>query len=116
MKTLLLLGLLSNFVPDYEADPQYYYQAEDTLTRGEANGIGLLIVAALSLIIALAVVGSMKAKLKTARHRQDADDYIRRNSLSLIVREDRFLYQTESRRRIETRSQPQGRGPIQKGR
>ena len=116
MKTLMLLpALLSNFVPDYAANPQGYLQAEETVTRGETNGVGLLIVALISLVIALSVVSSMKAKLKTARHRQDADQYISRGSLYLTAREDRFLYQTEQRRRIETRTQPQQRGPIQKG-
>ena len=59
------------------------------------------------------IVGSMKAKLRTARKQQGAAHYMRANSLDLLVRQDYYLYTNEQRRRIQ---QPQNGQPMQKGR
>ena len=89
-------------------------EAGDAARTVLGSGVGrVLIAAGVALLIAFLVVGRMKAKLKTARFRTDAADYVRKNSLLLSVRQDHFLYSTEQRRRIE---QPQNRQPMQKGR
>lgn len=66
-------------------------------------GIFWLILVIIALVIALIAVGSMRAKLKTAKMQVSASNYIRENSFELRVRQDRFLYRTVSRRKIEQR-------------
>ena len=98
---------------DYAA-PDAFYQTEPMVEEAAGSGgFGLLIVAGIALIAAFAVVGSMKAKLKTARQQHGAAQYMRANSLNLFVRQDHFLYTSEQRRRIQ---QPQNGQPMQKGR
>ena len=99
------------FTADYGA-PDAFYQTEPAAETA-GGGFGLLIVAAIALIVAFAVVGSMKAKLRTARKQQGAAHYMRANSLDLLVRQDYYLYTNEQRRRIQ---QPQNGQPMQKGR
>jgi|GEM_PF-6229037 len=99
---------------------QYGYDGASGWTQSSSaeirpETIGLIIVALIALLIALAVVNSMKAKLKTARHQGNAANYMRSNSLTLQVRQDHYLYTTEQRRRIP-QNQNANRGPMQKGR
>ena len=49
------------------------------------------------IIVALIVTGKMKAKLKTVRAQDRADNYLRRDSLVLTRESDFFLYRTVSR-------------------
>lgn len=58
----------------------------------------LLAIAGVALLAAFIVVGVMKAKLKTAAHRQQADMYMRQESLTLTKKDDLFLYETVERR------------------
>jgi len=55
----------------------------------------------LALIIAMIVVGTLKAQLKQAVHERAAANYVVDGSFALQVRDDRFLYQTTQRRKIE---------------
>lgn len=64
------------------------------------EGGTLLIAGILALIIALAVVGSLKAQLKQAAHQSAASNYAQ--SFDLSVRMDHFLYEQTQRRRIQT--------------
>lgn len=68
-------------------------------------GTWMLAVALVALVAALAVTGSMKAKLKTAAQKAAASDYVRADSLELKVNTDRFLYVTEERKRIESQGE-----------
>lgn len=56
---------------------------------GAALGIGLL--------IALIVVGSMKAKLKSVRFQPEANNYLKPGSLNVTLAQEHFLYHTVSR-------------------
>lgn len=61
-----------------------------------------LIAAIAALIVALIVVGALKAQLKQAAHQSAASEYVKPNSFKLRVRYDHFLYERETRRKIET--------------
>ena len=65
----------------------------------------ILMSAALALIIALAVVGGLKAQLKQAAHQSAAGNYIRKDSFRLEMNFDQFLYETKSKKKIESGSQ-----------
>lgn len=67
-------------------------------------GAYLLLLAILALIVAFAVVGRMKAKLKTATKKAYASQYIREGSFDLRIQSDRFLYETVQRRKIENKA------------
>lgn len=64
-------------------------------SAGMPTGLKLVIVIALPCVIALIAVSSMKAKMKTAREKTTAEDYLIRGSLNLRIREDRFLNRTQ---------------------
>lgn len=59
----------------------------------------VLIIAAL--IVALIVVIMMRAQLKTAKLNNAAESYVRDDSFKLSIKQDQFLYETVSRRKIE---------------
>ena len=59
----------------------------------------VLIMAAL--IVALIVVIMMRAQLKTAKLNNAAESYVRDGSFKLSIKQDQFLYETVSRRKIE---------------
>ncbi len=72
----------------------------------DALGSGsLLIGAIIALIVALAVVGALKGQLKQAAQRTAADSYLRRDSFHLEMDYDHFLYETTSKRKIESNTQ-----------
>ena len=52
---------------------------------------------AIGIILALAVVGGMKGKLKTVRSQAAANSYMKDGSLSITESSDLFLYRTETR-------------------
>ncbi len=69
-------------------------------------GSGTMLIAAVAaLIAAFGVVGSLTAQLKQAVHQDEASEYIREGSFNLEVQYDRFLYETTTRRKIETDNQ-----------
>ncbi len=98
---LPLMGSASAAGYEYTSEYEYSTQVEDVKVLG-VSGIGLLIVIVLALIIAFVVLNSLKAQLKTAKNRADAANYIREGSFELHVNQDRFLYETTQRRRIQT--------------
>ena len=51
-----------------------------------------IICLVIGLVIALIAVGSMKAKLKTVHRRNEASDYLKKDSMKLEVSTDNFLY------------------------
>ena len=113
MDNIWTTALLSNFYMTFDSGP-----TEHRLSSSEYGTIGIVIVAVIALIIAFAVIGSMKRKLNTARKLTNAQNYVKPHSLYLTVQEDRFLYTTETRHRV---AQPNGShgpagGPMQKGR
>jgi len=61
-----------------------------------------LIASVIALIAALAVVGVLKGQLKQAAHQSAASNYIKEGSFKLQARSDHFLYETKTRRKIET--------------
>ena len=72
----------------------------------DALGSGsLLIGAIIALIVALAVVGALKGQLKQAAQQTAADSYLRRDSFHLEMDYDHFLYETTSKRKIESNMQ-----------
>ena len=56
------------------------------------------------LAIAGAVCSSWKSKMKTAKTARTADNYIPENGFKLVAQEDKFLYRTTTRRKIEKSS------------
>ena len=72
----------------------------------DALGSGsLLIGAVVALIIALAVVGALKGQLKQAVQQSAAHGYIQDGSFHLDVHIDRFLYESTTKRKIESNTQ-----------
>lgn len=61
----------------------------------------LMITGIVALIISLAVVFGMAAKLKTAAKQAAASNYVVKNSLNLSRRIDQYLYTTTTREKIE---------------
>ena len=108
-----ITALLSDFYMTFDSDSTDYY-----LSDSEYGTTGIIVVATIALIIALAVVSSMKRKLNTAKKISNAQNYVKPHSLYLTVREDRFLYTTETRHRVAQQNGSHGpaRGPMQKGR
>ena len=72
----------------------------------DALGSGsLLIGAVVALIIALAVVGALKGQLKQAVQQSAAHGYIQDGSFHLDTHIDRFLYESTTKRKIESNTQ-----------
>ncbi|MGN0996811.1 MAG: hypothetical protein ACI4PG_07860 [Candidatus Ventricola sp.] len=70
------------------------------LTEYLASGT-LLMAAVLAAIVALVVVGCLKAQLNQASMQSEASGYVREGSFGLSEQSDHFLYETTERRRIE---------------
>ena len=66
-----------------------------------ASGTALFAVLA-GLIVAFIVVGALIGQLKQASSQRAASDYEKKGSFNLHVKYDHFLYQNETRRKIET--------------
>lgn len=88
-----------------------YDTPADTYPDGdtESSPLGkLTLVFLIPCIIALIVCLILKSQMRSVR-KQTADAYISPEGLDLRIREDRFLYNTVTRRRIETSSSGSGR-------
>jgi len=72
--------------------------------------IKIVVLIALPLIIALIVCSGWKSQMKTAKKARAADNYIPENGFNLTVKEDRFLYRTTTRQKIEKSSSSSGGG------
>ena len=57
-----------------------------------------------SALVAFLVTGGMKAKMKTAKEKETADEYVVRGSAKLRVREDQFINRTRTVHVIESSS------------
>ena len=53
-----------------------------------------------ALIAALAVVGALKGQLKQAMKQSAAENYVRKGSFDLRVKNDRFLYERTERKKV----------------
>ena len=69
---------------------------------GCLTGGSVLIAAIISLIISIIVLSVLKGQLKQAFHQSAAADYVKPGSFKLHVKRDHFLYEKETRRKIET--------------
>ena len=69
----------------------------DKLASGTA-----LMAAIVALVAAFGVVGALIGQLKQASSQRAAADYEKKGSFNLHVKYDHFLYQNETRRKIET--------------
>lgn len=69
----------------------------ENLPRAPFSFIWLPLSLLAGFLIALIVVGSMKAKLKTVQRKSAADDYVRKDSLVVTQSRDLFLYRTVNR-------------------
>lgn len=71
--------------------------------EAESGGIGfpIFIVIIIALIVAFIVLSCLKAQMKTAKHENLAMNYVRDGSFKLDVQQDLFLYQTETRQKVE---------------
>ena len=66
-------------------------------------GTGTILIAALvALIIAFCVVAGLKSQLKQAKYQGAAGDYVREDSFRLEMNFDQFLYETKTKRKIES--------------
>ena len=79
-------------------------------SAGMPAGLKLAIVILVPCLIALIAVSSMKAKMKTAREKTTAEDYLVRGSLNLRIREDRFINRTQHVEVIQETSHRSGGG------
>lgn len=80
---------------DIDTDPDYG-KLSPTIKFG--------VTTLLPLLIAWAICGAWKRQMKTAVLASAATNYISKEGLNLTRQQDSFLYRTESRRRIETKS------------
>lgn len=67
------------------------------LPREPLSGIWIPLSLLFGLLISLAVVKSMKVKLKTVRFQPAARDYLKNGSLNITEKRDMFLYNTVTR-------------------
>jgi len=68
----------------------------------EYMGSGTVLVAAvISLLIALGVLGGLKAQLKQAVFLSGASQYVKEDSFELLRTSDHYMYTTTNRRKIE---------------
>jgi len=72
----------------------------------EGGGLGfpIIVVLIIALVVALIVLSSLKAQMKTAKHENMAMNYVRDGSFKLDVSQDIFLYQTETRQKVEKKN------------
>lgn len=69
-------------------------------------GKSVIIALVIGFIIALIVTLAMKGRLKSVRSRDNARDYIKKDSLNITVRRDTFLY-SRVERTPKQRNEPQ---------
>ena len=78
--------------PDNDPDAENYFIAK------------LIATILIPLVIAGIVCSNWKSKMKTAKTARTANNYIPENGFKLIAQEDKFLYRTTTRRKIEKSS------------
>ena len=66
--------------------------------------VPLMIVLVVALLIAWGVTAAMKRKMKTARPKRTAHDYVREDSFALREKSDLYLYCTRTRVRVNNNS------------
>lgn len=96
--------LLGDFAINEYPDDAYIYTDGAIWETEESFSLETLaVVFILPCVIALIVCLILKSQMKSVR-KQSADAYISPGGLNLRIREDRFLYDTVTRRRIDTSS------------
>lgn len=60
--------------------------------------VHILIALVIGFIVAFLTVSGMKAKLKSVEKRENAQEYVKQDSLRLSAKSDRFLYVKKDRR------------------
>lgn len=70
---------------------------KSNLPREPMSAIWILISLIVGIVIAVVVVGQMKAELKTVRFQPKAENYIKEDSLKITESRDLFLYRTVDR-------------------
>ena len=68
------------------------------------NGTALLVIGVIALIVAFGVFGALLGQLKQATSQTSAANYVKDGSFNLLIRYDKYLYETTTRRKIETDS------------
>ena len=94
----------------YEAFSVYLNEADQYLAAYNGGIIRnrLLIMVIPSLLIALIVCLVLKSRMRTAVTARSADQYIPKGGFKLTLKEDRFLFRTETRRLVESSSSGNG--------
>lgn len=107
---------LEDKVVSYLKDDDFYGAFEcfsdmtaDYLGMGEPvepifNPTPLIVCVVIGLVVALSVTLTMKHGMKTARQKNGACNYLRRDSFRLTKQSDLFLYITRTRVKIQTQS------------
>lgn len=80
--------------------------AEEVVKEPFNVGKSIIIALIVGFIIALTVTLAMKGKLKSVRSRDNARDYIKKDSLNITVSRDTFLY-SRVERTPKQRNEPQ---------
>lgn len=70
---------------------------KSNLPKAPMPAMWALVSLAVGILVAITVVGSMKAKLKTVRFQSEAGNYVRDGSLNITQSRDLFLYRTVDR-------------------
>ena len=69
-----------------------YENGEDLIQKGPLSWVWIPVSAGVGAVVAIAIVGVMRGKLKTVHSKTRADEYLRPNSMELTVSRDLFLY------------------------
>ena len=77
--------------------------------------VPILVALALALLVAWLVTAAMRRKMKTARPKSTAHDYVRRDSFSLREKTDLYLYCTRTRVRVNNNTSSGGRSGGSRG-
>jgi len=113
----------SDYAGAFEAYLEAAYNAAPILSSDTSSGgfdpsevvLPFLIVVVISLLIAWGVTAAMRRSMKTARAKQTAHDYVRRDSFALKEHSDLYLYRTRTRVRINNNSSSGGRSGGSRG-
>ena len=88
------------------------YDEADRLFDDDSGDVNilvpLLIVLVLSLLIAWGITAAMRRRMKTARAKEAAHDYVKQDSFNLREKTDLYLYRTRTRVRINNNSSSGG--------
>lgn len=96
------LSDVEQFILQAQAGEPYDVDNEpDSGSLLESLLVALAIIAAISLVITLIVMHVLKGQLHSARPQASANSYVREGSVRMGAPLDLFLYQTQTRRKIE---------------